>query len=223
MALTQDKERKRRVQFKSTRKWKRRKLENKFNQTSQLAQKELHKVTYKSGVAHSRISEEAVIPAARMPPAVHKVHYECQFQELFCDTETTSLSKDCHITHIAAVSENDLFNQYNLLTRTITASASEVTSLKVTDNVMYYKGQPVQSVNLKEALTFYLLWLQNVGQCLIIGHKFFRFDLPRLLRSFEKLQFTESLFKKVLLVARTLTSFTKVCIQTFLFIIKNIW
>lgn len=50
---------------------------------------------------------------------------------------------------------------------------------------MFHNGKQVESESLKNVLILFLSWLQLRGKCILIGHNFLKFDLPRIFRAFE--------------------------------------
>jgi len=105
------------------------------------------------------------------------------YPRVFCDIETTSLSKKCDIVQIAAVSNSDKFSEYILPSQTIAPSASAVTGLQMQGHSLYYNGNPVHAVPIREALILFLAWLSERKPCVLIGHNFQQFDFPRIIRA----------------------------------------
>jgi len=73
------------------------------------------------------------------------------------------------------------FDQYVLPRKSISPSSSRVTGLTSSGGVIFLHGSPVCAIPLKEALTLFLDWLQDIGQVVLVGHNLKVFDFPRLL------------------------------------------
>ncbi|KAL4221202.1 hypothetical protein ACF0H5_019466 [Mactra antiquata] len=100
-------------------------------------------------------------------PELKKIKTNEDCSQVYCDIEATSLHKTCDITQIAVVS-GDYFKQYILPTQPITPGVRQVTGLAVINNILCYKGKPVNSVSLKTALEQFLVWLKIGKPCLLI-------------------------------------------------------
>ena len=101
------------------------------------------------------------------------------------DLETTSLSRDCDIVQISAVTLDGMskFNQYILPSQNIAYSASKVTGITMNGGKLFLHGRPVESVSIKEALSSFLDWLASFGKNIIlVGHNIKAFDVKHLLR-----------------------------------------
>ena len=81
--------------------------------------------------------------------------------------------------------DNNSFNKYILPSKPTSPSAFQVTGLTLCGNVMYYHETPVDAMSLHESLTLFLSCLDEMKPCILVGHKFAKFDFPRLLRAFE--------------------------------------
>lgn len=211
-AARKDNTRKRRLLYENTLTFKKRKLERKLNKSVLNAQKELREgVTYKSSVGLSIHSNSQVteIPAPTLPPDVITLEIPDNCTHIYCDLETTSLSKTCDIVQIAAISANDVFNQYILPSQPIAPGAACVTGLALHGNVLFYHGNPVRTLPLRESLNLFLAWLDERKPCLLIGHNFRTFDFPRLLRAFDKCHLLTSLQNCVVGIVDTLPLFRK--------------
>lgn len=149
------------------------------------------------------------IPVPNIPPVYEEVKTVDDFCFVYCDIETTSLSKSCDIVQVAAVSGNDVFTQYILPSQAISSYASNVTGLAMHGNVLFYQGEPVSTSSLREALVLFLAWLDDKKPCLLIGHNFKTFDFPRLLSAFEKCHLLAAFGETVCGIIDTLPMFRK--------------
>ena len=186
-AQKRDSERKRQLHYERLPSVKRRKVDRKLKENSLLIAKENKEgTTYKSAVATRHPSDLSSIPAASRPPAQKCVEYTEHVNVVFCDIETSSLQEKADILQIAACCCGATFNQYITPTRAICTSASVVTGLTTSGNILFRNGSPVVSLPLKEALQMFLAWLQERTPVVLAGHNFLRFDFPRLVKAFEK-------------------------------------
>lgn len=142
-------------------------------------------VTYKSGVDLVNISDSTEIPYPSEVPVKVTLEDVTNYKKIYCDIETTSLSKTCDIIQLAAVCEHDSFNTYIMPSKPISDGASQVTGLSCHGNVLFYNGSPVHTVALKESLSLFLAWLQDRQPCILIGHNLIKFDLPRILHAYD--------------------------------------
>lgn len=127
--------------------------------------------------------------------------------KIFCDIETTSLHKDSDIIQIAAICGENTLNSYILPSKQIASTASEVTGLSVCGNAMFYTGQKVDTVSLGQALNLLVSFIEQHMPCILVGHNFFRFDFPRIVRAFELTIGVDFISGNVLGIADTLFMF----------------
>jgi len=191
LAAKRDNLKVKRLLFENTKTFKKRKLERKLQNKNISSQKEIREgVSYQTSVAMSCVGDITEIPPPSKQPTATKLNKEDISTKVYCDTETTSLQKDCDIIQLAAVCGEEKFNRYIFPEQPISQGASEVTGLTVRDNTMFQNGKPVQSDTLYNVLVLFLAWLQCLGRCVLVGHNFKKFDLPRIIRAFESVKLT---------------------------------
>lgn len=211
-AERKDKIRKRRLLFENTREFKKQKLERKIKKNIVNAQCESREgVTYQSAVDLSDTTVVTEIPPAKQPLDIRKIELPVSYSRVYCDIETTSLSKTCEIVQIAAVSTDDKFTEYILPSHNIAPSASAVTGLHMQGNTLFYNGTPVAANPLQEALNLFLSWLSERKPCVLIGHNFKQFDFPRIIRALDKCDLKDALTESVIGIVDTLPLYREVC------------
>ena len=181
--------RKRKMQS-SSKENKRRRLALKQSRLENLSQLSLREgVTYETSVSSKPITEEDIeeIPQATFLAPIQTVPLDSILSAEICvfDLETTSLSRDCDIVQISAVTLDGMskFNQYILPSQNIAYSASKVTGITMNGGKLFLHGRPVESVSTKEALSSFLDWLASFGKNIIlVGHNIKAFDVKHLLR-----------------------------------------
>lgn len=211
-AERKDNTRKRRLQYENTRAFKKQKLQRKLKKNQVNSQCESREgITYQSAIDLSDSTDVTEIPAPKPPIVSRNIELPVTFTSVFCDIETTSLSKKCDIVQIAAVSDNDKFNEYVLPSQPIAPSASAVTGLQMQGHTLFYHGSPVPAVSLGEALNSFLSWLSKQKPCVLIGHNFKLFDFPRIIRACEKCDLLDSMGESVIGIVDTLPLYREVC------------
>ena len=96
---------------------------------------------------------------------------------------------------IAAVSNSDKFTEYILPSQTIAPSASAVTGLQ-----MRY----ITCSSHKRGFNIILAWLSERKPCVLIGHNFKQFELPRIIRALETCNLTNTISDSVIGIVDTL-------------------
>ncbi|XP_053391808.1 uncharacterized protein LOC128554565 [Mercenaria mercenaria] len=177
----------RRLLFENSKEYKKQKLKKKLKNHSSNIQKVLREgTTYKPSIATTDVADITEIPPSQICPVHEHIQFSDNYNNVYCDIETTSLRKDCDILQIAAVCGSVSFNQYILPTQTISQGASNLTGLSHIENVLFLNEKPIENVlHLKEALSVFLAWLSDIGKYVLIGHNFRKFDFPRLIRAFD--------------------------------------
>lgn len=80
-------------------------------------------------------------------PELKKIENNTDCSHVNCDIETSGLYKTCYISQITFVSGEDNFHQYILPTQPRTLGATQVSGLKVVNNILCYKEKPVHAGN----------------------------------------------------------------------------
>ena len=96
------------------------------------------------------------------------------------DLETGGLDyRTSDILQISAVCGTDTFNIYVSPERSsIDQGASKVNKLTIVQGTLHYKGDAVNSINIKEALENFIDFLENVHKPVLVGHNIKKFDVP---------------------------------------------
>ena len=146
-------------------------------------------VTYETSVSSKPITEEDIeeIPQATSLSPIQTVPLDQISTAEICvfDLETTSLSRDCDIVQISAMTLDgrSKFDRYILPSKDVAYSASKVTGITMTGGKLFLHGKPVASVCIKEALSSFVNWLSSFGKHIILaGHNVKAFDVKHLLR-----------------------------------------
>lgn len=206
-----DRKRKRKSEHENSVEFKRRKLERKLQQKFDNSTQAVREgPTYESGVSLVHVSDVSEIPVSKPVPVIDTIENLLNVNKIYCDIETSSLHKDADILQIAATSVTDSFDVYILPSKQISPTASEITGLSVIGNSMFYKGQRVETLMLKDALILYVKYLKKHQPCVLIGHNFHRFDFPRIIRAFEVIHMTSDLLKCTLGTIDTLPLFRNI-------------
>lgn len=94
------------------------------------------------------------------------------------DIETSGLSvNESEILQLSAICNKNEFNTYIFPQNMISPSASAVNKLYIVDEVLFYDGEPVDSILLSDALKSFLNWLSNIPPPrILVGHNVKRFD-----------------------------------------------
>ncbi|XP_053404911.1 maternal protein exuperantia-like [Mercenaria mercenaria] len=143
-------------------------------------------------------SDEITVPEPMYPPEPDQISENVTFKKVFCDIETTSFSMHTEIVQIAAVCEDETFDQYILPLRQLDPGASKVTGLTCDGGVLYHHGIAVTTIDLKSALECFLGWLDPLKPCVLVGHNFKNFDYPRIYRAFTKFNLINAFHQIVL-------------------------
>ena len=182
-AARKDRVTKRRLEYEGTREFKLRKLERKQIKSGENSAAEIKEgTTYKSGIGLTSSLDTVNIPSAEVVQ-ITKVTEDVK--RVFCDIETGSLSKTADILQIAAVHGEERFSQYFTPTQPVAAGATEVTGISAQGPVLLVNNTPVSTVSPAHGLQLFVDFLENVGRCVLVGHNFERFDMPRIIRHLE--------------------------------------
>ncbi|XP_032379885.1 DNA polymerase III PolC-type isoform X2 [Etheostoma spectabile] len=108
---------------------------------------------------------------------------------VFFDLETTGLDTTvCDIIQVAAICGEKVFNVHTLPRRALTESATQVTGFTVSNDRLFLRGAPVNTIPLVDALTSFIDFLRSFHQpVLLAAHNAKRFDAPVLNRVLRQL------------------------------------
>ena len=178
---------------------KRKRLHLKQSRNESMMQKEVREgITYQTSICLDplRATDVQEIPPATILPSVEVINpdklTECQI--CIFDLETTSLSDDCDLVQIAAVTLDGKtsFNQYILPCTGITSRASKVTGLTVKGGNLFSYCKLVQSVGLKEGLLRFSAWLFTLKvDIILVAHNAKAFDVKHFVRHINNHQLQE--------------------------------
>ncbi|XP_031169684.1 DNA polymerase III PolC-type-like isoform X3 [Sander lucioperca] len=117
---------------------------------------------------------------------------------VFFDLETTGLDTTvCDIIQVSAICGERVFNVYTLPRQTLTESAKQVTGFTVSDDCLFLRGAPVNTIPLVDALTSFIDFLRSFRRpVLLAAHNAKRFDAPVLNRVLRQLSLRKE-FQKV--------------------------
>ena len=106
--------------------------------------------------------------------SVHNVSY------VTFDIETGGLDyRTSDLLQISAVCGTDEFDVYVSPERSnIEEGASKVNKLSIVQGTLHYKGDAVNSINIKDALEKFIDFLENVHKPVLVGHNIKKFDVP---------------------------------------------
>ena len=147
-------------------------------------------VTYSSNIDLTPVLDENIefIPDILKPPEITKcAENNTSHSKVYFDIETTSLSMECDLTQLSAVSAchgGVEFNQYITPEKSISPGAANVTGLTLSNGILFHMGKPVHSVPVRTDLQAFLAFLTDIEPkpIILIGHNAHKFDSPRLSR-----------------------------------------
>ena len=178
-AQRKDRKRKAMRELSNTRSFKRRRLfKKKQKKKSQRAKEVREGTTYKTSVALSKNERELEDDIELIPPPRVQPPKDISFDEnndmhlVFFDLETGGLAVGAGITQIAAVSadSDESFDQYVTPEKNLSAKASSVTGLTSVGGVLMHHGEPVNSLPIKQALTMFVSYLNDIGNVVLVAH-----------------------------------------------------
>jgi DNA polymerase III epsilon subunit-like protein len=99
---------------------------------------------------------------------------------IYFDLETTSLSRNSDITHIAAVHGSAINQSYVFPRHEISVDASKVTGITchLATNKMYVQGKEVTYTTQYQALLIFIDFLKDIQNPVFVGHNICNFDMP---------------------------------------------
>ena len=171
--------------FKSTLKYKRRRLAfGKTKSVLETAAEVREGKTYLSGVDSeaTTVDDIETIPPAVAAPDYHSISVD-NVSMVYFDLETTSFHKTCDIVQLAACCGEETFSNYVLPNQAIDSRASEVTGISIISGELYSHGQRVESVTLSTCLINFVKWLEPFAPVILVAHNCRTFDSYRLVRS----------------------------------------
>lgn len=103
----------------------------------------------------------------------------------------------CDIIQLSAIRGDRVFNAYTLPRRALTESATRVTGFTVSDDSLFLRGVPVETVPLDDAVTSFMDFLRSFRRpVLLAAHSVSRFDAPVLSRVLRQLSLQQE-FRQV--------------------------
>ncbi|XP_053376553.1 uncharacterized protein LOC128547572 [Mercenaria mercenaria] len=169
--------------------------------------------TYQSGIGHME-----AIDIERIPDAIARGN----FKPVVIDGEPTIITFDLEttglivhrvmpdITQIAASDQSGkTFNVYVNPIQPINPEATTVTGISFVNGEMKVRGQIVQSVHVKDAVSQFLLWLEQFKNVVLCAHNGRRFDFLILVELLEKLHLSEKFSEIVPALLDTMSIFRK--------------
>ena len=109
---------------------------------------------------------------------------------VYFDIETTGFEIDCEIVQLSAIFKDKEFDNYIMPSIRMRQGASEITKIKVVDNVMYHDGKIVHSIPPQQAFQNFIYWLVEISathrHLVLYAHNAKTFDVPRLLNHLDK-------------------------------------
>lgn len=108
---------------------------------------------------------------------------------VFFDLETTGLDTSvCDIIQLSAICGERVFNAYTLPRCPLTDSAKRVTGFTVSDDSLFLRGVPVETIPLVDAITSFIDFLRSFRRPVVLAaHSVTRFDAPVLCRVLRQL------------------------------------
>ncbi|XP_053387915.1 uncharacterized protein LOC123528174 [Mercenaria mercenaria] len=169
--------------------------------------------TYQSGIGHME-----AIDIERIPDAIARGN----FKPVVIDGEPTIITFDLEttglivhrvmpdITQIAASDQSGkTFNVYVNPIQPINPEATTVTGISFVNGEMKVRGQIVQSVHVKDAVSQFLSWLEQFKNVVLCAHNGRRFDFLILVELLEKLHLSEKFSEIVPALLDTMSIFRK--------------
>nr|XP_034328683.1 uncharacterized protein LOC105337269 isoform X1 [Crassostrea gigas] len=130
---------------------------------------------------HQDIKE---IPSPRVPPK--NVGIESASIPVYFDLETTGLSRNSHITQMAAVCGENQWQRFVKPKVPMSSKASDVTGITKRGSKMFHRGKSVHSSNLSFALESFVEFISRQGKCAILsGHNIKSYDCHVLFNALE--------------------------------------
>ena len=143
--------------------------------------------TYRTGVDLCPEENTFTVPD-HTPEPLHQTYTPSDEDMVYFDLETSGASKDedSSICQIAAVSNKGDFNVYILPATPITPYVSKLTKLTLHGNTLCYKGKPVNTVSLDEALKSFLNYLSGHQNTVsLVAHNAKSFDARVIMAAME--------------------------------------
>ncbi len=174
-ACVLDRERDRNKAKRQTVEYKRRRLELKSARAGiERSNEILEGETYGTDIALSETPDLEKIPDI-IDDEKHIPENSC---EIIFDLETTSLSRACDLTQIAAKTHSgDTFSRFVLPMKPISAEATRKTKFTRCADKLYLNKQEVQAVSQKEALVSFVEFLEEHKPVVLVGQNIKAFDM----------------------------------------------
>ena len=130
--------------------------------------------TYATNIGMEKdVPDLSEIPIAAAAP----VFLSADVSYVMFDLETGGFSRTCDILQISAICGNVEFDRYVSPVQPIMEGASTVTKLTVVDGHMFFDGNPVSSIDAKQALLEFIDFLKGIKNPVLVGHNIKSFDL----------------------------------------------
>jgi DNA polymerase III epsilon subunit-like protein len=107
---------------------------------------------------------------------------------VFWDLETTGLERNANIIQIASICGEEKFARYIMPTKNISEGARQATQLDVRGGRLCYRGEPVETVSLFDALTAFIDFLRKFNKPILTGHNIAAYDVHVLLNAMRPLK-----------------------------------
>ena len=137
-------------------------------------------------------TDTTVAPILRKPS--HEIFTDASgidhTEGVYFDIETTGFEIDCEIVQLSAIFKDKKFDNYIMPSIRMSRGASEITKIKVVDNVMYHDDKIVHSIPPQQAFQNFIYWLVEISatqrKLVLYAHNAKTFDVPRLLNHLDK-------------------------------------
>lgn len=126
--------------------------------------------------------------------------------EVFFDVETTSLKWNSDIIQIAAVSKNDIFDEYIIPSQLIVPKVSDITGITFYDGVFAIHGHPLEAKARKVAVHNFLKWVESKSPVRLFAHNA-KFDYTRFFHAIDKEDLVKQFQKHIIGFVDTLEVF----------------
>ncbi|XP_048411722.2 protein PML-like isoform X2 [Stegostoma tigrinum] len=105
---------------------------------------------------------------------------------VFFQLQTTGTGSG-DIIQLSAVSGEKTFDKYILPREPVSAGATNISGIQVTDGVWYLRGEPQTTCSIRDAMTGFLQFLQSLGRSLLAGHNIWVRDCQVIYKAWEDL------------------------------------
>ncbi|XP_048467147.1 protein PML-like isoform X2 [Rhincodon typus] len=105
---------------------------------------------------------------------------------VFFQLQTTGMGSG-DIIQLSAVSGEKIFDKYILPREPVSAGATNISGIQVTDGILYLRGEPQTTCSIQDAMTGFLQFLQSLGRSLLAGHNIWIRDCQVIYKAWEDL------------------------------------